>query len=102
MTPATPDQREKIAQATQNLATRLKIPPEEITLVDVVQVVWRDGSLGCPKPGMMYTQALVEGLHIRLSAGEVIYHYHSSKRGRPFLCESPSAEGRLPGSLTTK
>jgi hypothetical protein len=102
MTPATPDQREKIAQATQDLAARLKIPAEEITLVDVVQIVWRDGSLGCPQPGMMYTQALVEGMRIRLSAGEVIYHYHSSKRGQPFLCERPSAEGSLPGSLTTK
>jgi hypothetical protein len=102
MTPATPDQREKIAQAIQDLANRLKIPPEEITLVDVVEVVWRDGSLGCPQPGMMYTQALVEGMRIRLSVGEVIYHYHSSKRGRPFLCKSPYVDGSLPGSLTTK
>jgi hypothetical protein len=102
MTPATPEKHEQIDHAIQDLANRLKIPPEEITLVDVVQVVWRDGSLGCPKPGMMYTQALVEGRRIRLSVGETIYHYHSSKKGRPFLCESPSAEGSLPGSLTIK
>jgi hypothetical protein len=79
------------------LVIRLNIPPEEIILVDVVRVVWRDGSLGCPKPGVMYTQALVEGLRIRLRAGGVIYHYHSSKRGQPFLCESPSLQGSLPG-----
>jgi hypothetical protein len=47
--------------------------------------------------GVMYTQALVEGLRIRLRAGGVIYHYHSSKRGQPFLCESPSLQGSLPG-----
>ena len=102
MTPAKPTLPEKVAHAIQDLANRQKIPPEEITLVDVVEVVWRDGSLGCPQPGMMYTQALVEGMRIRLSVGEMIYHYHSSKRGRPFLCESPFAEGSLPGSLTTK
>jgi hypothetical protein len=102
MTPATAALPEKVAHAIQDLANRLTIPPEEITLVDVVEVVWRDGSLGCPKPGMMYTQALVEGMRIRLVVGERIYHYHSSKRGQPFLCESPSVEGSLPGSLTTK
>jgi hypothetical protein len=102
MTPATPEKHEQIDYAIQDLANRLNIAPEEITLVDMVEVIWRDGSLGCPKPGMMYTQALVEGRRIRLSAGERIYHYHSSKRGRPFLCESPFADGSLPGSLTTK
>jgi hypothetical protein len=102
MTPATPALPEKVAHAIQDLANRLKIPPEEITLVDVVQVVWRDGSLGCPQPGMMYIHALVEGMRIRLSVGERIYHYHSSKKGQPFLCKSPYAYGSLPGSLTTK
>jgi hypothetical protein len=98
MTPATPEKHKRIDYAIQDLANRLNIAPEEITLVDVVEVIWRDGSLGCPKPGMMYTQALVEGWRIRLSVGETIYHYHSSKRGWPFLCESPSLRGSLPGS----
>jgi hypothetical protein len=98
MTPANPDKHEQIDYAIQDLANRLNIASEEITLVDVVEVIWRDGSLGCPKPGMMYTQALVEGRRIRLSVGETVYHYHSSKRGRPFLCDSPSLRGSLPGS----
>jgi hypothetical protein len=98
MTPAIPKPRPQVEHAIGDLAERLNIPSEEITLVDVVQVVWRDGSLGCPKPGVMYTQALVEGLRIRLRASGVIYHYHSSKRGQPFLCDSPSLQGSLPGS----
>jgi hypothetical protein len=102
MTPATTDQRDQVARAIQDLASRLNITPEEIALVDVAEVVWRDGSLGCPQPGIMYTQALVDGMRIRLSAGEVIYHYHSSIRGQPFLCESPAPEGYLPGPDITK
>jgi hypothetical protein len=102
LTPANLDQNEQVAYATQDLATRLKISPEEISLLDVTSVVWRDGSLGCPQPGMMYTQALVEGMRIRLSVGEVIYHYHSGRSGQPFLCENPSPQGDLPASDVTE
>jgi hypothetical protein len=31
--------------------------------------VWNDGSLGCPEPGMMYTQALVNGYWLIIEAG---------------------------------
>ena len=27
-------------------------------------VVWNNGSLGCPEPGGLYTQALVDGYHV--------------------------------------
>ena len=102
MTPATLSQDEQVVFATQDLANRLKISPEMIELVNITQVIWRDGSLGCPQPGMLYTQALVNGLCIRLCTGGIIYHYHCSRNGKPFLCENPSEGGDLPGAISDR
>lgn len=58
------------------------------------QAIWPDGSLGCPKPGEMYTQAIVEGYWVEISYGGQTFDYRVSDSGYFFLCESP-----LPGSL---
>ena len=76
-------------QAITDLAERLQIEPQTITVARVEAVTWPDGSLGCPEPGMMYTQALVDGFFIQLQVGDQSYNYHSSSRGAPTLCESP-------------
>lgn len=77
-------------QAVADLADRLGMTPKEIEVVRVEEVVWRDGSLGCPEPGMMYTQALVDGSRIVLSAGGRTYEYHAGGPRPPFLCEKPT------------
>jgi hypothetical protein len=60
--------------------------------------VWRDGSLGCPQPDMMYTQALVDGYLIQLSAGSRLYNYHGANGRDPFLCtNSLDKPDALPG-----
>lgn len=38
------------------------------TLVSSEAVTWPDSSLGCPSPGVMYTQALVDGLRVVVEA----------------------------------
>ena len=38
----------------------------------------------------MYTQALVDGSRITLSAGDRSYEYHAGGRRGPFLCEKPT------------
>jgi hypothetical protein len=84
-----------VEQAKADLARRLGIPAEQIELVSIKSVVWPDGSLGCPKPGMLYIQVQKEGLLIRLRVGEKIYSYHSGEGHPPFLCED-SASNRQP------
>jgi hypothetical protein len=59
-------------------------------------VVWRDGSLGCPQPGMMYTQALVNGYRVVLSYDGKTYDYHASENGYFFLCEGKLFPGAGP------
>lgn len=76
-------------QAIVDLATRLGVSPGEVVLVSEETVTWRDGSLGCPKKDMMYTQALVDGQLIVLKVAETQYRYHSGNGRPPFYCEKP-------------
>ena len=84
------------ALAVTDLASRLGIPETDIVVLSEENVTWRDGSLGCPRPGMMYTQALVEGSRIVLRAGGRDYSYHSGAGKPPFYCEDPVSPA--PGS----
>jgi hypothetical protein len=74
------------------------IRQEEFAVVRAEAVVWNDGSLGCPEPGMMYTQALVDGYWVVLEQGGQTYDYRATTRGYFRLCENPEAgEPGLPG-----
>jgi hypothetical protein len=72
--------------ALDDAARRTKLDRSRLEVVSAEQVTWTDGSLGCPQPDLMYTQALVPGYRIRIRAGAEGLDYHSGKRGRPVLC----------------
>ena len=86
----------QVSEAIADLAGRLGVAPAQIEVVSVEAVVWPDGGLGCPQPGMMYPQVLQDGLRIQLAVDGVVYQYHSGGRRAPFLCEHP-AEPAPPG-----
>ncbi|MGB5102618.1 MAG: hypothetical protein WBO04_04770 [Steroidobacteraceae bacterium] len=67
-------------------ASRTGRPVDELEVVSAESVTWSDGSLGCPAPGMMYTQALVPGYRVVVDAGGQRYDYHASLRGGFSLC----------------
>ena len=75
--------------AKADLVKRLGVDAAQVSVVSSAEVMWRDGSLGCPEPGMHYTQALVNGSRIVLESGGKQYHYHSGPSRPPFLCENP-------------
>ncbi len=60
-----------------------------IVMVREEAVVWPDGSLGCPEPGMAYLQVLIEGYWIVAQVGDVSYDYRVDSSGRFRLCEMP-------------
>ena len=72
-----------------DLAERLGASADEFEVVKAESITWNDGSLGCPKPGQTYTQALVPGYWIILLRGDEEYDYRASERGYFFLCELP-------------
>jgi len=86
-TPLDPGMETIVTTAKNDLATRLAIDPGQIELLEAASVTWPDGSLGCPKPGMLYTQVQVDGIRIRFQAGEQVYEYHGGGERPPFLCK---------------
>jgi len=78
-----------VEQAKADLAKRLGVEAAQVTVVSSSEVTWPDGSLGCPEPGMNYTQALVPGSRIILESAGKQYHYHSGGSRPPFLCTNP-------------
>jgi hypothetical protein len=88
-TPENPYIANLVHQAQQDLAKRLNVPVESIEFGKFEDVLWPDGSLGCPQPGMAYTQVMVEGYRILLQYGGQVYAYHGGGDRLPFLCENP-------------
>ena len=82
-----------VEPAVADLAERLGVEPSEIEVVMAERVTWPDGSLGCPEPGMSYTQALVEGSKVVLGHDERVYLYHAGTDDEPFLCPSEDKDG---------
>ena len=75
------------------------VPASELTVETAEQVTWPDGSLGCPEPGMMYTQTLVDGYRVVIRAGDMTYDFRGS--GDTFrLCQNgggqPKASIEIP------
>lgn len=92
----------QIDAAKQDLAQRLGIDASAVEVVEVDAVTWPDTSLGCPRPGMMYPQVLVEGVLVQLRANGQIYRYHGDGQRQLFLCDAQATApggqtGRLPG-----
>ena len=83
--------RDQIDQAAERVVQmrRTGADREAINVLRDEAVVWRDGSLGCPKPGMMYTQALVEGYWVVLEHDGKTYDYRAGNRGYFVLCDQP-------------
>ena len=84
-----PERSQQLTEAIQDLAGRLDIQSDDIRVIVEKNVTWRDGSLGCPKKGMMYTQALIEGTLIVLRVEGRDYQYHSGQGRASFYCENP-------------
>lgn len=89
--------RATVESAMTDLAERTGEEVDAISLVSFEYVTWNDGSLGCPQPGEMYTQALVDGSRTVLEVDGVTYDYHAGADGDPFLCENPAGgSGTVP------
>jgi hypothetical protein len=54
------------------------VPVAEVTIISAEAVIFPDGSLGCPVPGMAYTQMMTDGYTIVADAGETTYDYRGT------------------------
>jgi hypothetical protein len=75
----------------EDLLHRLDLDDAEVLqVVRAESVTWSDGSLGCPRPGQTYTQALVPGYWVVLEFEGREYDYRASERGYFILCDTPT------------
>ncbi len=62
------------------------------------ETIWPDGALGCPQPGMVYTQATVPGYHVVLEHDGREYDYRAGGTRYLMLCLEPGL--RTPSGKT--
>ena len=75
------------------LAARLGVSPDEISVLSIEPAQWRDTSLGCPQPGMMYAQVIVPGYRAILEVGGKQYEVHTDEQGqRMVTCSGEDEE----------
>lgn len=61
-------------------AAHLGVPGSSVVLARADRVVWSDAGLGCPQPGMGYTQAVEPGYRIVARTAETELVYHTNAR----------------------
>lgn len=90
---------ELLAAILEDAETRAAAEGEDLVVVRAEAVTWNDGSLGCPQPGMIYTQALVDGYWVVLEVGDQQFDYRAATSGYFALCERDlSLPAITPGS----
>lgn len=70
-------------------AARLGVDPSTVKIVAAEARTYGDGSLGCPRPGEMYTQAVVDGYQVIVEVNGTRLDYRGSGPGRFRICENP-------------
>ena len=90
--PAVVSADEQIRGALSDLASRTGVTEGDIKVRDARSVQWSSGAIGCPKPGMNYTQAIVPGMLLLLEANGTVYHYHGKAGQSLFYCPAERAQ----------
>ena len=72
---------ELLESILSDLISQEGLKREDIEVERAESVIWSDGALGCPEPGVMYTQAQVPGYWVVLRAGGKQYDYRVSEKG---------------------
>lgn len=87
-TGAVPQQH--LARVLADASERTGVPRDRLEVVRAQAVQWRDGSLGCPEPGMSYIQMIVDGFWVELVADGSRLDYRMDGRGNFRLCDRPA------------
>ena len=88
--PLTPGLNGVVEVALNAASKETGLAKSELEVVLAEAVIWPDGSMGCPQPDVVYTQATVPGYRVRVRAGDVLLNYHANSKGLVFLCPSVS------------
>ena len=81
---------EILAAIIADALERSNAQQDHIQVTRAEAVVWNDGALGCPQPGEIYIQVLINGYWVVLEVEGDEYDYRVSDKGSFKLCESGS------------
>ena len=73
-----------VEAAKQDLATRLHVPVEQVSVIFQKERDWPDRSAGCPRKGMLYAQVVTNGSELELAVAGKRYSYHA-RAGEPYF-----------------
>jgi hypothetical protein len=90
------DLEDLVDEMIDDLSDRAQVSREAVVVTEVRAVTWRDGSLGCPEPGMSYTMALEPGYQVILTVDGKEFYYHTRGNINFIYCEDPAEDGTLP------
>lgn len=65
----------------------LDVDASTVSIVSAEAVTWNDGSLGCPKRGVVYIQMLIDGFRVIVGAGDQQLDYRTGRKGEFKRCE---------------
>ena len=85
--PNPPDSQAAVDAALNDAAAHLGVNRDQLQVDQVEAREWGDSSLGCPRPGLLYSQIVTAGFLIIISTGPKQLEYHTDSRGRVVLCK---------------
>ncbi|MCX8025783.1 MAG: hypothetical protein N3A60_11320, partial [Thermanaerothrix sp.] len=81
VTPLEPTALRAAAAAQSDLAARLGLPTEAVSIVHIEPAQWPDACLGLPAPDEACAEVLVEGFRVVLEAQGQTYTYRTNLEG---------------------
>lgn len=89
--------REVRRAVVADAAVRFKVAESVVVVTQAERVTWSDASLGCPEPGQMYAQMLVDGFRVVAKTGAGSLTYNTDIGGKVISC----GPARQPGGKST-
>ena len=96
--PSTAPVEKFVALSKKDLASRLEVEADKITLVKTAEMLWLNAALGCPRLGVFYPSGRVPGFQIWLEMEGTVYIYNTDFNGTLILC--PELNPHVPDSAT--
>lgn len=77
-----------VRRILRDAASHAGVPVASARLQRVERSRWPSSALGCPEPGMVYVQAVVDGWRVLIETPGSVLDYRVDARGRFRRCEA--------------
>ena len=82
-----PESPPSVRAALADAAQHIGVPVDQLRVEQLQATQWPDSALGCPRPGMMYSQIVTPGYLVVISGAGKLLEYHTDAGSRVVLCK---------------